>query len=61
MDEHIVLLGLLLDDKKNEAAIFDIARDKYRPRIELQGGWSDHTCSKHFALVYSFFICFFFA
>ena len=38
MDDHIVLFGWSLDDKKNEAVVLDIARDKYRPRIELQGG-----------------------
>lgn len=38
VDDHIVLFGWSLDDKKNEAAILDIGRDKYRPRIELQGG-----------------------
>lgn len=42
VDNHIVLFGWSLDDKKNEAAILDIGRDKYRPRIELQENDDDN-------------------
>ena len=36
-DQHIVLLGWSADDDKSEVAIVDIERDKWVPRIELQG------------------------
>lgn len=36
-DEHIVLLGWSLGDEKNDVAVVEINRDKWLPRIELQG------------------------
>lgn len=36
-DKHILLLGWSEDDDKSEAAIVDIDRDKWVPRIGLQG------------------------
>jgi len=36
-DQHIILLGWSADDDKSEVAIIDIERDKWVPRIELQG------------------------
>ncbi|CAJ1943670.1 unnamed protein product [Sphenostylis stenocarpa] len=37
-DQHIMLLGWSADDDKSEAAVIDIERDKWVPRIELQVG-----------------------
>lgn len=36
-DQHIVHIGCSLGEEKNEVAIVDILRDKWLPRIELQG------------------------
>lgn len=36
-DRHIVLLGCSLGDEINEVAVVDIEREKWLPRIELQG------------------------
>lgn len=36
-DQHIVLLGWSFGDEKNDVAVIDIDRDKWLPRIELQG------------------------
>lgn len=36
-DRHIVLLGCSLGDELNEVAAVDIEREKWLPRIELQG------------------------
>jgi nuclear pore complex protein Nup214 len=36
-NRHIVLLGWSLGDEINEVAVLDIEREKWLPRIELQG------------------------
>ncbi|XP_047156552.1 nuclear pore complex protein NUP214 isoform X2 [Vigna umbellata] len=41
-DQHIILLGWSADDDKSEAAIVDIERDKWVPRIELQENGDDN-------------------
>lgn len=38
VDDHIVLLRWSLGDEKNDVAVVDINRDKWIPRIKLQGG-----------------------
>lgn len=38
-DRHIVLLGWPLADEINEVAVVDIEREKWLPRIELQGAY----------------------
>lgn len=41
-EKHIVLLGWSLGDELNEVAVVDIERDKWLPRIELQGNDDDN-------------------
>lgn len=36
-DEHIVLLGWSVGNEGSDVAVVDIDRDKWLPRIELQG------------------------
>lgn len=41
-DQHIMLLGWSADDDQSEAAIIDIERDNWVPRIELQENGDDN-------------------
>ncbi|KAL2327625.1 hypothetical protein Fmac_021052 [Flemingia macrophylla] len=41
-DQHIMLLGWSADDDKSEAAVIDIERDNWVPRIELQENGDDN-------------------
>ncbi|XP_027355036.1 nuclear pore complex protein NUP214 isoform X2 [Abrus precatorius] len=41
-DQHIMLLGWSADDDKGEAAVIDIERDNWVPRIELQENGDDN-------------------
>ncbi|GLU19614.1 hypothetical protein SLE2022_358540 [Rubroshorea leprosula] len=41
-DQHIVLLGWSLGEEKGEAAVVDIERDNFLPRIELQDNGDDN-------------------